>query len=78
MKRELAKELYSENWAKDFTTLEDLYTQIKTLAENGCYNMCIYIDGRKKYTEICSILHAEGYELEDYNGGNNNILEITW
>lgn len=73
-----AKALYEEHWDQEFTTIEDLFTRIKTLAENGAYTLCVYIDSRKDYDDVYEILSSHGYDVEHYNGGNNNILEVTW
>lgn len=71
-----ATKLYSDNWCKPFTTLEVLFAQIKILAENGCYTMCIGVSSDEAYATVCT-LRGLGYQVEDYNGGNE-ILEITW
>ena len=75
---EKAKKLYSENWDKQFSTVEDLFARIEALAKNGAYQMCVYVDSKKTYNEIYSLLSQQGYGVEHYNGGNNNILEINW
>lgn len=73
-----AKALYTKNWDLEFTKIEDLFTRIKILAENGAYTLCVYIDSHKDYDEVYGILSEKGYDVEHYNGGNNNILEVTW
>lgn len=73
-----AKELYNENWDREFTTIEDLFTRIEALAKNGAYQMCVYVDSKKTYNEVYALLQEQGYGVEDYNGGKNNILEINW
>jgi superfamily II DNA helicase RecQ len=78
MKREEAKTLYGENWDLEYTTMEDLYKRIKALAENGAYSLCVYIDSRNQYDEVYGELSQNGYDVEHYNGGNNNILEVSW
>jgi len=78
MKREDAKKLYNDNWDLEYTSMEALYQRIKTLSENGSYSLCVYIDSRNQYNEVYSDLRGNGYDVEHYNGGNNNILEVTW
>ena len=78
MQRSEAKALYNTNWDKEFTTLEDLYTRIRQLAELGCYEACVYIDSVKTYDTVKGALAEAGYDVEDYNGGGNGILEIHW
>lgn len=78
MKASQAKELYNKGWDKEFTNIEDLYARIKILAENGAYEMCVYIDSRNQYDEVYNSLSNDGYDVEDYNGGNNSILKISW
>lgn len=71
-----AKELYNKNWDKQFTTMEDLYSRIKILAENGACEMCVYIESSSQYNEVYSKLRQEGYVVEHYNEGNSSILEV--
>lgn len=78
MKHELAKKLYNDNWDGQYTTMEKLYERIRTLAENGGYQMCVYIDSRKDYNMVYDQLSDNGYDVEHYNGGNNNIIEVNW
>jgi hypothetical protein len=78
MQASKAKALYNEHWDKEFTTMEDLYARIKALAENGAYEMCVYIDSMSQYEEVESNLKLAGYDVEDYNGGNNGILQVSW
>lgn len=73
-----AQNLYKENWKKEFTSMENLYKRIKVLAENGAYSLCVYIDSKKTYDEVSFNLKSNGFSVEDYNGGNNNILEVSW
>lgn len=73
-----AKELYQENWDLPFTTMEELYKRIKTLAENGAYSLCVYVDSKKLYNEVFGNLCENGYDTEHYNGGNNGIIEVKW
>ena len=40
--------------------------------------MCVYIDSQRTYDEVAAALREKKFEAEDYNGGNNGILEITW
>lgn len=78
MNQDTAHVLYEKNWAKEFTTIEDLHQRIEVLAQNGAYELCVYIDSKIKYDEVVSLLRSDGFVLEDYNGGNNNILRVTW
>jgi len=78
MDRKIAYKNYSDNWDREFTTLEALYERIRILSENGAYRMCIYIDSKKEYNDVLEDLIKNGYSVEHYNGGNNNILEIDW
>lgn len=78
MKAKEAAALYEENWDLEFTTMEVLYQRIKVLAENGCAELCVYLDSKRKYDEVYSILRQDGYRLEDYNGGNSNIIQVNW
>ncbi len=73
-----AHNLYQQNWDKEFTSMEELYQRIKNLAENGGYNLCVYIDSKRKYDEVAGELKSNGYNIEDYNGGDNGILEVSW
>lgn len=78
MKRSVAKQNYNENWDREFTTLEDLYERIETLSQNGSYSLCVYIDSKKTYNDVLDELIKNEYTVEHYNGGNNNILEVSW
>ena len=78
MQASQAKILYNEGWDKEFTTMEDLYARIKALAENGSDKMCVYIDSKSKYDEVYANLAQAGYGVENYNGGNNSIIEVSW
>lgn len=73
-----AKQLYQDNWDKSFTIMEELYQRIKTLAENGAYNLCVYIDSKRQYDDVAAELSKNGFSVEDYNGGDNGILEVSW
>ena len=68
MLKEDAHKLYAENWNRDFTTMEDLYQRIKNLAENGCYQLCVYIDSESEYDKVMSVLHTNGFNVEHYQG----------
>jgi hypothetical protein len=46
MKCEQASKLYKDNWDLEYTNMENLYKCIETLAKNGAYNMCVYIDSK--------------------------------
>lgn len=78
MKREIAKANYATNWDREFTTLEALLERIKVLSENGAYRCQVYIDSVTAYDYTKGELSALGYDVEDYNGGGNGILEIDW
>lgn len=78
MEAKEATTLYKKNWDLEFTTMEALYERIKALAENGAYQMCVYIDSKNTYDQVYGELSTLGYEVEHYNGGNSNILEISW
>lgn len=78
MQAKEAAALYNQNWDLEFTTMEALYKRIKSLAENGAYQMCVYIDSKNTYDQVYGELSENGYDVEHYNGGNNNILEISW
>lgn len=78
MKVAEAKKLYNDNWAKDFVSLEALYERIRLLSDNGAYSMCVYIDSRRTYLEVKEDLATNGFAVEDYNGGNNGILQVSW
>lgn len=54
------------------------YARIKALAENSTHEMCVYIDSNSKYEEVYSNLAKTGYGVENYNGGNNSIIEVSW
>lgn len=73
-----ATELYTDNWDKQFTTMEDLFSRIEVLAKNGAYQMCVYVDSKKIYNKVFAALNEAGYGVDHYNGGNNNILEVNW
>lgn len=73
-----AHNLYQQNWDKSFTSMEELYQRIKTLAENGGYSLCVYIDSKRQYDDVAKELKSNGYNIEDYNGGDNGILEVSW
>lgn len=73
-----AKTLYDDNWDRTFTTLDALHARIKALAENGAGHACVYIDSKTTYDEVKDALSAAGFAVDDYNGGNNGILEIGW
>lgn len=73
-----AQELYKNNWDTEFTTVEALFERIETLAKNGAYQTCVYVDSTRTYNEIFALLKEHGYGVEEYNGGDNNIIEITW
>lgn len=78
MKREQADILYSENGFKAFTTMDALYERISILASNGSYRLQVSIDNMKVYDEVKSQLLSDGYEVEDYNNGNNGILDVIF
>jgi hypothetical protein len=78
MKYAEAYALYQESGDASFTNMEDLYNQIRALATNGAYEMCIYVDSKSKYNKIKAQLLDDGYDVEDYNGGGSSILEISW
>jgi hypothetical protein len=78
MNAEQANELYLKHWNKKFTTMEALIERIRILSENGAYSLCVYIDNHAQYHRVASDLNTQGYGVEDYNGGNNGILEVTW
>lgn len=58
--------------------MEALYERIRLLGENGAYQAFVYIDSSRLYLTVKSELKQKGFEVEDYNGGRNSILEITW
>lgn len=78
MDAKTANELYLQNWNQEFTTMEALFERIKVLADNGAYSLCVYIDSQSQYQQVATELHHKGYVVEDYNGGNNGILEVNW
>jgi hypothetical protein len=40
--------------------------------------ICVFILTVKAYNEVYGQLTKDGYGVEHYNGGNNNILEVEW
>jgi hypothetical protein len=58
--------------------MEDLFERIGLLSENGAYTLCVYIDSQKQYHDVANQLSVQGYTVEEYNGGNNGILEVSW
>lgn len=77
MHRSIADELYDENWDQAFTSLDDLYHQIHTLAMNGAYEVCVRIDKFSVIEEVRQDLIGKGYDVENHNG-YADILSISW
>ncbi len=76
--KEEARQLYNEHWDEAFTTMESLLQRIRTLATAGSYELCVYIDSRAQYDEVYGALSELDFNVEHYNGGNNNILSVSW
>lgn len=78
MHAQLATALYQAHWCPDFTSLDDLLGRIQGLASLGGYCTHVSFDSLSQYASIKNALSELGCHVEDYNGGNNGILEIQW
>lgn len=77
MKATKAGQLYEENWDRNFTTYDELFSRIKSLAENGADKLYVRFEDSKKLTEVKTKLEKLEYDVENYWGGIN-ILEISF
>ena len=73
-----ATRLYRSAWCPDLTSLEQLYTRIRILAENGASHAIVYVDSLSEYEDVKAEMLNQGFNVEDYNGGGNNTLQINW
>ena len=72
------KALYNKNWVQDFVNMPNLYARIRVLSENGAYQTHVAIDSQREYDKVKILLQEAGFATEDYNGGKDNILEVSW
>lgn len=79
--KNLAEELnkiYQDAWCIDFVDMEHLCQYLRRCSEVGKCEAWVYIDSKNQYNNVASELDNLGFNVEDYNGGGNGILEITW